>query len=169
MSFKNRYLFKGLNDDEIERGRLIPKGFRNSYTIIIPNTNFQTRSLNFSTSKAESIRHQYYNKTAGVSTSKSYDVAVKYATRYGTKDGRVAIISREKLVQYQINEFDAELFGAPEKQTDQEVILYCASGGFYFPKDIIVKHKKVKANDYKWDLFIADSLIAELRGYVPVN
>lgn len=94
--------------------------------------------------------------TAGVSTSKLFDIAVKFATCKGTKDGSVAVISREKLLKYQIAEHDAEILGSYEKQGDREVILYAKRGSFYFPKEIIIRFKKVKARDYNCKITTVD-------------
>ena len=87
-------------------------------------------------------------QTAGVSTSKSFHIAVKFATRNGTKDGVVAKIFRERLIIHEINEIDADLSGSDEKRTDREVILYAGNGGFYFSKEIIAEFIHVKAKNY---------------------
>ena len=144
----DNYLFRGLNLKESERGRLIPRSNVNLYIMVYHPDILINGSLNFNSSKVEAIRHQQSHPTAGVSTSKLFNVAAKYATRNGTKDGVVAKILRSKLFIHRIKEFDTELFGIQEKQADQELILYSGSGGSYFPEEIVIELIKVAKSNY---------------------
>lgn len=138
------YLYRGLSAQEIKEGKLIPDLAMNFSPLLIRRyaLGMFRRVDNRQHREMEGIRHQRGERTSGISTTTSFDVAVRYATHNGTKDGVVAKISRTKLLQYEIREHPVSFL----KPEDCEVVIYRSIEPRYFPKEIIEEFIRVLRN-----------------------
>ncbi len=134
-----KFLYRALRPDEIERGVLIPKKPGEPF---VDSLRFpQVFPLRFGESPEHAVRSQQWDSdqypTSGVSTTPH----LKRAEHYAEHNRKIARIAVDRLEACGVQTFrvskhvHASLITKP---ADDEVILVCP-GAEYFPKDIIVE------------------------------
>lgn len=87
-------------------------------------------------------------ETSGVSTTTEREIAARFATNNGTRDGFMVVIHRDLLAQYGVSEYDVVARSSEvQKPEEKEVILFMENGG-PFPEEIIDAYGPVAASEY---------------------
>lgn len=138
-------LYRGINKqaDEANAGCLSPKG--NSVDVV-PKTDgkwkldgtFKYGSCESNTVRAHHIESGLYGG-CGISTSRSEQIAIHFATRERTEDGYVYVIDEELLEEAGVVAYE---FPDPLYRDEQEVTLIEKSGGS-LPESVIVEKYEV--------------------------
>ena len=139
-------LYRGLHKGEIIAKALIPK--RRGPFLHELKTPFETPArTGLSRENAGRHKERHSDQTSGVPTTTSYQAAIHYATNSGSKDGVIAVIDRDKLAMFNINEEDTSSGRAAYKPEDGEIILFDDIGD-PMPKEIIIRFDCVKSTDW---------------------
>lgn len=141
-------LYRGINKraDEANAGRLLPKG--NSVEVV-PKADgkwkfdgtFKCGPCESNTARAHQIESGLYGG-CGISTSRSEQIAIRFATYDGTEDGYVYVIDEELLEGAGVIAYE---FPDPLNPHEQEVTLIEKSGGS-LPESVIVEKFAVSSD-----------------------
>ncbi len=143
--YRGQNLFGHLENN----GVISAKGdsFSRSMKINEPMATFGNECTIGPSEKNSVISHQYDSNqypTAGISTTPLYERALFYATSGGRNDGVIYVISRCKMTDHGIKEFDVNrIVRYPKLVMDQEVILVPISNTL--PAEVIIEVIMVEA------------------------
>lgn len=145
-NLSGNYLYRGLREEEVRLGQLIPKGIQTfeDVKVVMANAANLCESKNLGPVVGVANHLQGF-PTIGVSTSTLEKVAIFYATRGYTSDGCVARIKRDQLSASGIEEICPRQIFPPEaiiKIDNSEIILVAKVPGLFFspqpfPKEIV--------------------------------
>lgn len=133
-------LYRGINKqaDEANAGRIVPKG--NSVEVAIkadgeckPDGTFKCGPCESNTARTHQIKSGLYGG-CGISTSRSEDIAIHFATSNGIEEGYVYVIDEELLEAAGVVAYE---FPDQLKPHHQEVTLMMKSGG-PLPESVII-------------------------------
>ena len=130
-------LFRGLSEEENATGNLILRRETQAHSLARPFPHLPIQHLR---SISSGDFDQQRGRRTGISATRRYDVAVRYATRRGSKDGVVVRIAADKLHRYGFEVHPITGSGIDMKPEDYEVRIY-AKGDFgtdlRLPQDMI--------------------------------
>jgi len=141
-------LYRGVNKtlDSKNGGNLLPKG---KTVKVVPlhdgkikyDGTFVAGACESNTTRAKQIDNGLYDG-CGISTSRSEDIAINFATSGNMEDGFVYVIDENKLIQEGVNPYE---FSNPENPHEEEVTLIEKSGGA-LPHSIILEKYEVSSD-----------------------
>lgn len=140
-------LYRGVNKktDEINRGRLLPKG---NTVEVVPladgkwkfDGTFKYGPCESNTARAHQIDSGLYGG-CGISTSRSEEIAIRFATSGYMEDGYVYVIDETMLVSANVTSHE---FSNPIYPHESEVTLIEKSGGA-LPEHVIIEKYEVNS------------------------